>query len=47
MALERFNFTDKAAIITGSGRGIDKVIAKVFAEAGTDVVCTSRTQVKN
>jgi len=47
MVLERFCLTDKAAIITGSGRRIGKVIAKVFAEAGTDVVCTSRTQVKN
>ncbi len=36
--------TGRVAIITGAGRGIGKVIAKVLAEAGADVVCTARTK---
>jgi 7-alpha-hydroxysteroid dehydrogenase len=44
MVLERFSLTDKAAIVTGSGRGIGAAIALALAEAGADVVLTARTK---
>jgi 7-alpha-hydroxysteroid dehydrogenase len=42
--LDRFALTDRVAIITGSGRGIGAAIAGALAEAGADVVLTSRTR---
>jgi NAD(P)-dependent dehydrogenase (short-subunit alcohol dehydrogenase family) len=42
MVLERFSLTDRAAIVTGSGRGIGAAIALAFAEAGADVVLGAR-----
>lgn len=35
---------DKVAIVTGSGRGLGRAFALGLAEAGADVVVTSRTQ---
>ena len=39
-----FDFSGKTAIVTGSGRGIGRVIALGLAEAGANVVLCSRSQ---
>ena len=38
------DFSDKTAVITGSGRGLGKKIAASFAESGGTVVITARSQ---
>src|SRR5690349_20572865 len=43
MSLARFSMQGKVAIVTGSGRGQGRAIAKGLAEAGAAVVTTSRT----
>ena len=37
-------FTDRTVVVTGSGRGIGKEIAKAFVEAGARVAVASRTE---
>jgi 7-alpha-hydroxysteroid dehydrogenase len=44
MILDRFQVTGKAAVITGAGRGIGAATAVALAEAGADVVISSRTK---
>ena len=44
MILERFRLTDRAAIVTGAGRGIGAASAVALADAGADVVITARTE---
>ena len=40
--LDLFRIDDRVAVVTGSGRGIGRGIAIALAEAGADVVVTSR-----
>jgi len=42
--LDRFQMTDKVAIITGAGRGIGAATAIGLAQAGADVVISARTE---
>jgi 7-alpha-hydroxysteroid dehydrogenase len=42
--LDRFRLTDRAAIVTGAGRGIGAATAVALAEAGADVVIAARTE---
>jgi NAD(P)-dependent dehydrogenase (short-subunit alcohol dehydrogenase family) len=42
MTLDRFSLQGKVAVVTGSGRGLGRAIAKGMAEAGAAVVTTSR-----
>jgi 7-alpha-hydroxysteroid dehydrogenase len=44
MLTDRFNLKGKAAIVTGSGKGIGRAIGLTFAEAGADVVFSARTE---
>ena len=38
-----FDLSGKVAVITGSGKGIGKGIAKLLSEAGAKIVLCSRT----
>jgi 7-alpha-hydroxysteroid dehydrogenase len=40
--LDRFALTDQVAVVTGAGRGIGAATALAYAEAGADVVISSR-----
>lgn len=42
--LNRFQVTDHVAVVTGAGRGIGAATAIALAEAGADVVLSSRTE---
>lgn len=44
MILDRFALTGRAAVVTGAGRGIGAAAAVGLAEAGADVVISSRTE---
>jgi NAD(P)-dependent dehydrogenase (short-subunit alcohol dehydrogenase family) len=42
MALEQFNLAGRVALVTGGSKGLGKAMARGFAEAGADVVVSSR-----
>jgi NAD(P)-dependent dehydrogenase (short-subunit alcohol dehydrogenase family) len=42
MALDSFNLSGKVALVTGGSKGLGKAMARGFAEAGADIVISSR-----
>src|SRR5438270_2782066 len=42
MALDVFNLSGKVALVTGGSKGLGKAMARALAEAGADVVISSR-----
>src|SRR6266478_9882762 len=42
MPRSRFDLAGKAALVTGGSKGLGKAMARGFAEAGADVVISSR-----
>ncbi|MBA0125638.1 SDR family oxidoreductase [Haloechinothrix sp. YIM 98757] len=44
MMIDRFRVQDRAAVVTGAGRGIGAATAVALAEAGADVLIASRTE---
>src|SRR3954468_17667679 len=44
MALDVFNLSGKVALVTGGSKGLGKAMARGLAEAGADIVISSRTE---
>jgi len=43
MGLELFDLTGRVAVVTGASRGLGQYLARALAQAGADLVITSRT----
>jgi NAD(P)-dependent dehydrogenase (short-subunit alcohol dehydrogenase family) len=44
MALKIFDLSGKVALVTGGSKGLGKSMARGFAEAGADIIISSRTE---
>src|SRR5687767_2048214 len=44
MPLDIFNLTGKVALVTGGSKGLGKAMARGLAQAGADIVISSRTE---
>src|SRR5439155_6672250 len=44
MALDQFKLTGKVALVTGGSKGLGKAMARILAEAGADIIISSRTE---
>jgi NAD(P)-dependent dehydrogenase (short-subunit alcohol dehydrogenase family) len=44
MALDQFKLNGKVALVTGGSKGLGKAMAKILAEAGADIIISSRTE---
>jgi NAD(P)-dependent dehydrogenase (short-subunit alcohol dehydrogenase family) len=44
MPLDQFNLTGKVALVTGGSKGLGKAMARGLAQAGADIVISSRTE---
>src|SRR5262249_38174106 len=44
MGLDLFNLTGKVALVTGGSRGLGKAMARGLAEAGADIIISSRRE---
>src|ERR1700723_3061129 len=44
MALDIFNLTGKVALVTGGSKGLGKSMARGLAQAGADIVISSRNE---
>lgn len=47
MSISRFRLDGSVAIITGAGRGIGAAIARVFTEAGANLLMSTTLAVPN
>ena len=44
MPVNHFDITGKVALVTGGSKGLGKAMARALAEAGADIVISSRTE---
>ncbi|RYI33146.1 MAG: short-chain dehydrogenase, partial [Acetobacteraceae bacterium] len=43
MSLKEFDLSGRTAVVTGASRGLGQIFGRALAEAGADLVVTSRT----